>query len=305
MEDKRLIPVITGCTASGKTEAAFYIARQLPAVEIISADSRQLYRGMNIGTAKPTVEQLKEFPHHMIDVADPDDLLSAMWFAKNAMEIIEDIFKRGATPLVVGGSGLYIMSLAGLMDRLPARNDQLRASLLSLEDTVPGSLHRFLAGLDKDEAAVTGIRDRVRLVRALEITLLSGERSSILKKGGNPDKRFRFVFIEKDNTVLREGIKKRTSEMLSNGLLDEVRGLLERGYNRDPVLGVTIGYSEIIDHLDGLCSIEQAQTAIETHTWQYARKQRNMFRRLPGVVSVSSDPVTVQAALFGERSSDG
>lgn len=299
MEDR--IPVITGCTAAGKTAVAFYIAEQRPNVEIISADSRQLYRGMDIGTAKPTVDELKRFPHHMIDVADPDTLLSAMWFADKAMKIIEDILNRGSIPLVVGGSGLYVMSLAGLLDPLPARNDELRNLLISLESTVPGSLHRLLEGLDREEAGRTGSADRVRLVRALEIALLSGDKPSILKTGGNPDKRFRFVFLDNDNAALRESIKRRTASMLINGLLDEVRGLLERGYHRDPVLGVTIGYSELIDHLEGFCSLQEAQVAIEIHTWQYARRQRNMFRRLPGVISVSDDPVAVEAALFGER----
>jgi len=303
LEDR--IPVITGCTATGKTAVAFYIAEKRTNIEIISADSRQLYRGMDIGTAKPSADELRRFRHHMIDVADPDNLLSAMWFAEKAMKIIDDILGRGSIPLVVGGSALYVMSLAGLLDPLPARNDELRNSLLSLEDAVPGSLHRLLDGLDREEAKRTGSSDRVRLVRALEIALLSGDKPSILKTGGNPDRRFRFVFIEKDNKVLRDGIKRRTSSMFSNGLLDEVRGLLERGYRRDPVLGATIGYSELIDHLEGLCSLQEAQAAIETHTWQYARRQRNMFRRLPGVISVSDDPVAVETALFGERRAHG
>ncbi|MCK5841210.1 MAG: tRNA (adenosine(37)-N6)-dimethylallyltransferase MiaA [Candidatus Sabulitectum sp.] len=293
------IPVITGCTAAGKTAAAFYIAEHWGNVEIVSADSRQLYRGMNIGTAKPSIDELKKFPHHMIDVADPDTLLSAKWFAEKAMKIIEEILERGCIPLVVGGSGLYVMSLAGLLDPLPARNDDLRGSLLSLENTVPGSLHRLLGGLDRKEAAHTGVADKVRLVRAIEIALLSGEKPSSLKLGGNPDKRFKFVFIEKDNTVLREGIRRRTSNMFSSGLPGEVESLLKAGYNRHPVLGVTIGYSELIDHMEGLCSLQEAQSAVETHTWQYARKQRNLFRRLPGVISVSGDPVKVETALLG------
>ena len=303
LEDR--IPVIAGCTAVGKTAAAFYIAEHRENVEIISADSRQLYRGMNIGTAKPSAAELNRFPHHMIDVADPDKLLSANWYADRAMEIIEDVLKRGSTPLVVGGSGLYMMSLAGLLDSLPRRNDNIRNSLITLEDTVPGSLHRILEGLDKKEAERTGNSDRVRLVRALEIALLSRTKPSLLKTGGTPDKRFRFVFIEKDNTVLREGIRRRTSSMLKEGLLEEVKGLIKKGYTRNPVLGATIGYSELIDHLEGFCSLEDAQSAIETHTWQYARKQRNMFRRLPGVISVSSDPIQVEAALFGEVGNDG
>lgn len=293
------IPVITGCTAAGKTAAAFYIAERRVGVEIVSADSRQLYRGMNIGTAKPTLDELNRFPHHMIDVADPDTLLSAKWFAEKAMKIIEEILDRGCIPLVVGGSGLYVMSLAGLLDPLPTRNDDLRNSLLSLENTVPGSLHRLLNGLDEKEASRTGASDKVRLVRAIEIALLSGEKPSSLKLGGNPDKRFRFVFIEKDNTALREDIRKRTSSMFSSGLPEEVRSLINAGYKRNPVLGATIGYSELIDHMEGLCSLQEAQKAVETHTWQYARKQRNLFRRLPGVTSVSGDPVQIETALLG------
>ncbi len=302
MEDR--IPVITGCTAVGKTEAAMFIAGSRP-IEIVSADSRQLYRGMNIGTAKPSADEMKKVPHHMIDVADPDTLLSAVWYAEKAMAAINHIVERGAIPLVVGGSGLYIMSLAGLLDSLPSRNDDLRMALSSIENQVPGALHRLLTSLDSREAARTGNKDMIRLVRSLEIALLSGSKPSELKQGGKPDSRFRFVYIEKDNTALKQGISTRTSAMLSLGLVEEVKVLLNSGYSRDPVLGATIGYTEIIDYLEGQCSLQEAARAIETHTWQYARRQRNMFRRLPGVISVSNDPVEVETALFGERRTHG
>jgi tRNA dimethylallyltransferase len=302
LEDR--IPVIAGCTGVGKTEAAMFIAGNRP-VEIVSADSRQLYRGMDIGTAKPSADQLKKVPHHMIDVADPDTLHSSVWYAEKALTIIRRILNKGSIPLVVGGSGLYIMSLAGLLDSLPSRNDLLREALSEIENQVPGALHRLLRSLDREEAAKTGKTDMVRLVRSMEIALLSGSIPSILKQGGRPDSRFRFVYIEKDNTALREGIKKRTSSMLSSGLVEEVKDLIRKGYRRDPVLGATIGYSEIIDYLEGQCSLEDTALAIETHTWQYARRQRNMFRRLPGVISVSSDPVAVETALFGERRTRG
>jgi len=302
LEDR--IPVITGCTAVGKTEAAMFIAGNRP-VEIVSADSRQLYRGMSIGTAKPSADELKRVPHHMIDVADPDTLLSAVWYAEKAITVINRILERGSTPLVVGGSGLYIMSLAGLLDSLPSRNDVLREALSAMENQVPGALHRLLTGLDSREAARTGKKDMVRLVRSMEIALLSGSKPSELKQGGKPDSRFRFVYIEKDNTALKQGINTRTSVMLALGLVEEVKDLLRNGYRRDPVLGATIGYSEIIDYLEGQCSLQEAAIAIETHTWQYARRQRNMFRRLPGVVTVSNDPVAVETALFGERRTHG
>jgi tRNA dimethylallyltransferase len=302
LEDR--IPVIAGCTAVGKTEAAMFIAGRRP-VEIVSADSRQMYTGMDIGTAKPSADQLKKVPHHMIDVADPDTLRSSVWYAEKALTIINRILDRGSIPLVVGGSGMYIMSLAGLLDSLPSRNDVLREALSTIENQVPGALHRLLKSLDVEEAARTGKTDMVRLVRSMEIALLSGSMPSMLKQGGRPDSRFRFVYIEKDNAALKEGIKRRTSSMLSMGLVEEVEGLLRKGYRRDPVLGATIGYSEIIDYLEGRCSLQEAAVLIQTHTWQYARRQRNMFRRLPGVVSVSNDPVVVEAALFSERRTGG
>jgi tRNA dimethylallyltransferase len=197
------------------------------------------------------------------------------------------------------------MSLAGLMDTLPARNDEIRSALSALEDAVPGALYQLLQGIDRKETDRIGTADMVRLVRSLEIALLSGMKPSGLKQGGSPDSRFRFVYIEKDNAALRKGIKKRTSLMIAGGLVEEVKTLLDRGFIREPVLGATIGYSEIIDYLEGKCSLQQAHTAIETHTWQYARRQRNIFRRLPGVVSVSDRPEEIDTALFGERGTHG
>lgn len=282
-----------------------HIARNIPGVQIVNADSRQMYRGMSIGTAKPSSCELNAYPHHMIDVADPDVLLSAGWYAREAMKIIESTLDNGLIPLVVGGSALYIMSLAGLLDPLPERNDALRLSLNAVEDAVPGSLHRLLQGLDLQESERTGEADRVRLIRAIEIGLISGSKASALKNGGRPDGRFRFVFIEVDNKTLRHRIRSRTAEMLEAGLLDEVKELLEKGFSRDPVLGSTIGYAELLDHLEGKCSLEEARERIEINTWHYARRQRNLFRRLPGVVSVSSNPMQLEAALFGERRAGG
>ena len=300
MEDR--IPVIAGCTATGKTSLAFKLAKLHPQIEIVNADSRQLYRGMNIGTAKSSLEELAEVKHHLIDVSSPNVLLSAGWFREKAMGVIEGILSRGAIPLVVGGSALYIMSLVGMLDNLPSRNEPLRDSLEEIENISPGSLHRLLKGIDTKEAERIGVTDRVRLIRAMEIALLSNSLPSLLKKGGEPDPRFKILLLEGDNTVLRGKIKERTSFMIHNGLVEEVKHLLDQGFERTPVLGATIGYAEILDYLEGYCSLEEAQLKIETNTWKYARKQRNIFRRLPNAISVSNSLKYADDVLFKEES---
>lgn len=296
------IPVIAGCTATGKTSLAFKLAKLHPSIEIVNADSRQLYTGMNIGTAKSNKGELSEITHHLLDVSSPDVLLSAGWFRERAMKVIEEILSRNAIPLVVGGSALYIMSLAGMLDALPGRNEPLRRSLNEIEDIVPDSLHRILEALDRKEADRTAATDRVRLIRALEIALLSNSLPSLLKKGGEPDPRFQILLLEEDNTVLRKRIKKRTAIMIENGLVEEVKQLLKQGFKREPVLGATIGYAEVLDYLEGKCTLLEAQSKIETNTWKYARKQRNIFRRLPNAVSATDNLNGANKILFGEES---
>ena len=305
MEDRAFIPVIAGCTASGKTAAAMELAAMYPGVEIVSADSRQFYRGMDVGTAKPSREAMARVPHHMMDIAPPDSLLSAGWFAAAAMECIESIMARGGIPLVVGGSALYIMHLAGLSDPLPSRNDTLRNALSSIEDEMPGSLFRLLEGLDQGEARRIGAADNVRLLRSLEIALLSGELPSALKTGGKADPRFVFAVLEADNVTLRNRIRMRTMAMAEAGLVAEVEGLLASGVPEEPVLSATIGYAEILDHLHGDITLDEALERISANTWKYARRQRNMFRRLPGATRVPGDPDRLAEVLFEGRVSNG
>ena len=305
MEDRAFIPVVAGCTASGKTAAALELAERYPGVEIVSADSRQFYRGMDIGTAKPSAGELARVPHHMIDIASPDTLLSAGWFARRAMECIDTVLARGGIPLVVGGSALYIMHLAGLSDPLPSRNDRIRDALSSIEEEIPGSLFRLLEGIDPGEAGRIGAADNVRLLRSLEIALQSDLLPSELKTGGKADPRFVFAVIEADNTTLRNRIRQRTIAMAEAGLVAEVEGLLVSGVPEDPVLSATIGYAEILEHLHGDITLEEALDKISVNTWKYARRQRNMFRRLPGAARVPGDPDRLAEVLFKGRVSNG
>lgn len=295
------IPVLVGCTASGKSAAAMAFALRSPGVEIVNCDSRQLYRGMDIGTAKPCAEDRAMVPHHLLDVADPDTLLSAGWYAVKARQTLKKILKGGGRPLVVGGSALYLMALAGMTDPLPSRNDDLRTALTGLEKSSPGALYRILGSLDPENSVAP--TDTVRLLRALEICLESGSSATELRQGGNVSDAFVFVMLESEPVDLRTRIDERVDLMLQNRLRAEVEGLSLAGYGREPVLGHTIGYREMLDHMDGLCSLDEAVTAMKTNTWRYARRQRNMFKRLPGLLRAGSPEEA--AALLDGRGANG
>jgi len=295
------IPVLVGCTASGKSAAAMAFALRNEGVEIVNGDSRQLYRGMDIGTAKPGTEDRALVPHHLLDVADPDTLLSAGWYARQAQGTIGEILGRGGLPLIVGGSALYLMALAGMTDPLPPRNDDLRSALSDLEKSSPGALYRILSSLDPKTAVAP--TDKVRLLRSLEICLESGSRATELRQGGNVSGSYMFVMLEADPVALRTRIDERVDLMVKKGLLAEVEGLSSAGYGREPVLGHTIGYSEMLDFLDGRCSLEEAVSAIKTNTWRYARRQRNMFKRLPGLLRAGSPEAA--AGILDGRGANG
>ena len=295
------VRVLAGCTASGKSDAAMAYALRNPAVEIVNGDSRQLYRGMDIGTAKPGPRERKLVRHHLLDEADPDTVLSAGWFARRAREVIDEIKGRGGIPLVVGGSALYLMAMAGMMDPLPKRNNELRDALTGLEKCSPGALYRILQSLDPESGVSP--TDMVRQLRALEICLDSGAKASELRRGGSPSSAFIFVLLESGGADLRRRIDERVDDMMHRGLQSEVATLLEAGFVREPVLGHTIGYRELLDFMDGKCTLEEAVKTIKTNTWRYARRQRNMFTRLPGLLRADS-PETA-ADILDRRGANG
>ena len=296
----RTIPVLAGCTASGKSAAAMSLADGWD-FEIVNADSRQIYRGMDIGTAKPATGETGRVRHHLYDIADPDETFSAGRYCRLARDTAKRIFESGSSPLLVGGSGLYIMAFTGSLDELPGRDDRMRAVLSEIEGESPGALHGFLSVLDGETASATAPTDVVRLVRALEIILRSGSRASDLRAGGaGHGNGFRIVVVETEGGELRRRIGKRTAEMFDRGLVEEVKGLASRGYGRDSVLGSTIGYREVLDYLDGRVTLERAREAVEVNTWRLARRQRNMFRRLRGAVPWNGpDTGELGEMLFG------
>ncbi|MBN1433888.1 tRNA (adenosine(37)-N6)-dimethylallyltransferase MiaA [Candidatus Fermentibacterales bacterium] len=308
--ESRRVPVLLGCTASGKSALAMRMA-ELGPLEIVSADSRQVYRMMDIGTAKPSKADRAAVRHHMIDLADPSEPFSAARFARQASALIESMLGDRRAPLVVGGAGLYLLALAGRLDELPGRDEALRNGLGEAEALEPGLLARFLSVLDPASMSAIGSpRDLVRIVRALEIALLTGQRASDLRSGGNEGSLWSggrppelvFVGLRTEDADLKRSIELRVDSMIAAGLPEEVEHLYRGlGYGRDnSVLGCTIGYAELMDHMDGLCSMREARDSIVVNTWRFTRRQLRMFRRI-GEVSWtgSSDPCEVRKLLYG------
>ena len=296
-------PVLVGCTASGKT-ALLLRLRERHDFQVVSADSRQVYRGMDRGTAKPTMEERSFLKHHLIDFLDPGEVFSAGDFAEAATLLISSIRGSGSVPMVSGGTALYVMALTGGFDPMPGRDGVLRRGLEKLEKEKPGILGRLLERVDPETCVRLGRRDVTRQVRALEIFALSGIPPSRLRKGGDASLRKKFVIagIRVPPRELRCRIASRTEKMIADGLVEEVGGLMERGWGRESALGRTIGYRETMDFIEGrLKSISELQTAIEVNTWRLARRQRNMFRRIRDVVWYGFDEDWKFESLFFDK----
>ena len=284
-ERPRLV-VICGPTASGKTEGAIRVCEALGG-EVVSADAVQIYRGLDIGSAKPTPAERARARHHLIDCIDPTERFSAARFVEAADRAIADIRARSLLPVVAGGTGLYLRALLyGLMPA-PAADPALRATLEAEEDARgPGTLHRRLAAVDPEAAARLHPTDRVRLVRALEVYLLTGTPISEHQRAhGFRTPRYRAVLwgVDPGREVLAERIARRVDAMLAAGFLEEVAGLLAAGLSRsDPGLAVP-GYRELAAHLAGELSYEDAVLGVVRAHRRYARRQRTWFRKMAGI----------------------
>lgn len=274
--------VICGPTASGKTALALDLAQRYDA-EIVSADSRQVYRGMDIGTAKASAEERARVPHHLLDVVDPDQDFTVADFTRLAREAIAGIHGRGRLPLVVGGTGLYLQALAGGLLAAPGEDEELRRKWLAREDAEgEGTLHRLLLEVDPPLAERLHPRDRLRIVRALEVFSLTGRRLSSLQEehafAETPYRLFR-IGLAPARDVLYGVIDRRVEAMMAAGLLDEVRGLLSRGYDPGLKSMQTIGYRECLRHLQGELSLAEAVALIQRDTRRYAKRQFTWFNR--------------------------
>jgi tRNA dimethylallyltransferase len=275
------ILAVVGPTASGKSALALRLAEAIGG-EIVSCDSMQVYHGFDIGTAKPTPAERARVPHHLVDVAAPDEPFSAARFVELADCAIAEAGARGRRVVVVGGTGLYLRALRFGLVGAPPRDATLRLRLADEEAARPGALHERLRAVDAAAAARIAPRDLVRLVRALEVWELSGVplgqwHAAHDRRARHP---LRVAVLDPPPAVLDERIAARADAMLAAGLVDETRALVARyGAGLRP-LGA-VGYREVVRHLEGALPLDALAPAIARATRQYARRQRTWFKKEP------------------------
>ena len=298
--EKKECWVLTGPTASGKTALSIRLAKAHDC-EIVCMDSMQIYRRMNIGTAKPTVEEMSGIAHHMLDVAEPDENFSVARYQEMAEECIADIQARGKRALLVGGTGLYLRALRQPMAMGDASADEaIRAELeqLATENGGKQRLHDMLAEVDPETAARLHLNDVRRAVRALEVYRLTGVPFS-KQPQIQTDSRFvyRVASLTMDRALLYSRIEKRVDSMIQQGLLDEVRGLLESGVPADCQAMKAIGYKEIIPYLRGEATWEKTDYLLKLNTRHYAKRQLTWMRREADVLWVDTMTMDAYAML--------
>lgn len=278
MQRPKLI-VIVGPTASGKTALALRLARMFDG-EIISADSRQIYRGMNIGTAKAPEKELKGIKHYLVDIKNPDKEYTVAEYKKDAIRAIRAILKKGKLPILVGGTGLYVKAVVDNLD-IPAvkPNSALRKKLeMRIEKKGLAALYRELVERDPEAAYIVDGKNPRRVIRALEVTLMTGKPFSAQRKKGKRIFDILEIGILKTPDELKKTINRRADKMIENGLANEVKKLIKK-YGRKPVAFDAIGYREIIDTLEGKITLAEAIELIKKKTWAFARRQMTWFRK--------------------------
>lgn len=271
--------LIVGPTAVGKTELAIQLAERLNG-EIVSADSRLFYRGMDIGTAKPTREELARVPHHLIDIADPDEILSLAVFQQKARETIADIHTRKKMPLLVGGTGQYIRAVTEGWNPPEVEPDERLRNELEKLKSEKGIywLHERLRNLDPVAAEKVDPRNYRRTIRALEVILTTGRKFSEQRGQSESPYHLITVGLTRPRPELYERVDQRIDAMFANGFLEEVKTLLDRGYSPSLPTMSAIGYRECIRVISGEISEEQAKPEIKRTTRIFVRRQANWFK---------------------------
>ncbi|MBI5143058.1 MAG: tRNA (adenosine(37)-N6)-dimethylallyltransferase MiaA [Nitrospirae bacterium] len=278
MPDNTVI-ILCGPTAVGKTALSVALARRINA-EIICADSMVVYRGMDIGTAKPSPDEQADVPHHLIDVADPSETFSAAKFLALATAAIDDIAARGRLPLVAGGTGLYVMALThGLLDAPSSDPEILCALEREARASGPEVLHRRLAAVDHESARRIHCKDAKRIVRALAVWMEHGVTISRLQamQPKPPPYDFIRICLTRDRAELCARINRRVDEMIADGLVDETRRVIAGGASRSAMQG--LGYKEIGEYLAGRATLDEAAEMIRARTRLFAKRQMTWFRR--------------------------
>jgi tRNA dimethylallyltransferase len=289
MPDDKPILILAGPTAVGKTEASLFLAREQGA-EIVSADSMQIYRGMDIGTAKPSPEQRRLVYHHMIDIVAPDQPYSVGDYLRDARAAIDGILASGGTPIVVGGTGLYIRALTRGLFHGPPADIELRERLLLREaEGGAGALYSDMVKVDPEAAVKIHPNDLRRTVRALEVYYLRDRKlSDFHREHSFQDSpyRFRLLFLVRGRSELYPRIEQRVDWMIAAGLEAEVKMLFERGYRHGLFSMQGLGYKHFLDYFLGRTSLDEAIGLLKRDTRRYAKRQFTWFRREPGTVWV-------------------
>lgn len=296
-ESTRPLVTVVGATATGKSDLGIALA-QANGGEIVNGDALQLYRGMDIGTAKLPAHERGGIPHHLIDVLDVDETSTVVDFQARARTAVAQIDARGAQPVLVGGSGLYVRAVTDDL-RFPGTDPDVRARLeAEARSTGSGTLHARLAQRDPEAAATIAPGDARRVVRALEVIEITGEPFTAFLPDYTTVRPTVQIGLVLDRALLHDRIERRVHRMWEDGWVEEVEDLTARGLVRDSTAGQAIGYAEIMDHLDGSLTRAQAIERTIVRTRQFAKRQETWFRRDPRItVLPADDPDLVDRAL--------
>lgn len=276
-----LLAVVVGPTGSGKSSLAVHLAETFCG-EIVNCDSLQIYRHMDIGTAKISAAERRGIPHHLLDALEPDQVFSAGEFARQSKRILGDVQARGRFPIVCGGTGFYLKALLEGLFEGPPRDEDLRADLLQREERLPGLLHRVLRRFDPPSAARISPRDVQKAVRAVEVYLRSRQpMSSQFGISETPLEGFRVLKLglSPDRALLYERINRRCVAMFASGLKEEVHKLQAMGYTAQSKALESIGYKQMLAHLSDACTGAEALADTQMQTRRYAKRQWTWFRR--------------------------
>ena len=282
MDKKKPLVILTGPTAVGKTELSIELAKRLNG-EIISADSMQVYKHMDIGTAKPTADEMKGVKHHMIDIIEPNESFSVARFSEMARECIDDILLRGKMPVLCGGTGLYFDSTINNINFIQMDTDEEYRKYLESAAKEFGNeyVYKILKRVDEESAESIHPNNLKRVIRALEIYKTTGKKKSELDKEqlSEPLYEPEITGLMRDREVLYDRINKRVDIMMEKGLVEEVSELIKMGIDTEATSMQAIGYKEIIEYLDGKTSLSDAVDKIKRESRRYAKRQLTWFKR--------------------------
>lgn len=303
-EAKKKVLVIVGPTGVGKSDLAVKIAREMSG-EIVSTDSRLIYRGMDIGTDKPSEEILQSYPHRLVNVADPDDTWSLAHFTDEVKKSIEQIISTGKLPILVGGTGQYFRSLieGWEIPEIEPKQDMRKAIEDWGKEIGAAELHRKMAIIDPKGGESIQPQNVRRTIRALEVIFSTGKKFSVLRTKTEPVYNFKVIGLSREREDLYRIIDERIEGMFEKGFVQEVKTLSSKGYSKDLPAMTAIGYREVMQFLEGEITLEEAKTIMKQKTRQFVRRQANWFNKENKLIEwYSIPPLPINSVLESIRS---